>query len=121
VAKADNPPKWVKPQLTRLVDEAPTGKDWVHEIKYDGYRMHARLDGGQIKLLTRTGLDWSHDTAATIEALGSLRVKTAYLDGELCALNADGGAGLQPAPGGDGWRPNRSAYLLRLRSSVPER
>jgi bifunctional non-homologous end joining protein LigD len=37
------PPKWIEPQLTRLVDEAPTGKDWLHEIKYDGYRMHARI------------------------------------------------------------------------------
>ena len=53
------PPKWIKPQLSRLVDEAPTGADWLHEIKYDGYRMHARLDGGRAQLLTRTGLDWS--------------------------------------------------------------
>jgi bifunctional non-homologous end joining protein LigD len=51
-------PKWIKPQLTRLVDEAP-GVGWVHEIKYDSYRMHARIDSGQVKLLTRTGLDWS--------------------------------------------------------------
>ncbi|SEP49068.1 ATP dependent DNA ligase domain [Rhodospirillales bacterium URHD0017] len=50
-------PKWIKPQLTRLMDEAPTGKDWLHEIKYDGYRRHARIDGGQVKLLTRAGLD----------------------------------------------------------------
>ena len=42
------PPKWIKPQLTRLVDEAPTGKEWLHEIKYDGYRMHARIDGDKI-------------------------------------------------------------------------
>ena len=41
------PPKWIKPQLTRLVDEAPTGNEWLHEIKYDGYRMHARIDGDQ--------------------------------------------------------------------------
>jgi bifunctional non-homologous end joining protein LigD len=84
------PLKWIKPQLTRLVDEAPAGGDWLHEIKYDGYRMHARIDGGQIKLLTRTGLDWSHRYRRTIEALGGLRVKSAYLDGELCALNSDG-------------------------------
>jgi ATP-dependent DNA ligase len=90
VGTKSRPPNWIKPQLTRLVDEAPTGKDWVHEIKYDGYRMHARVDGGQIKLLTRAGLDWSHRYRRTIEALGSLRVKTAYLDGKLCALNADG-------------------------------
>jgi hypothetical protein len=46
------PPRWIKPQLTRLVDEAPTGDGWLHEIKYDGYRLHARIDGGQVKLLT---------------------------------------------------------------------
>ena len=84
------PPTWIKPQLTRLVDEAPTGADWLHEIKYDGYRMHARIDDAKIQLLTRTGLDWSLRYKRTIEALRSLRVKSAYLDGELCALNADG-------------------------------
>ena len=42
VGTASGPPKWIKPQLTRLVDEAPAGNDWLHEIKYDGYRMHAR-------------------------------------------------------------------------------
>ena len=83
-------PKWVKPQLTRLVDEAPSGDGWVHEVKYDGYRMHARVDGRDIKLLTRTGLDWSGRYRRTIEALRELNVKSAYLDGELCALNADG-------------------------------
>lgn len=65
-------------------------KDWVHELKFDGYRMHARIEGGQVKLLTRTGLDWSHRYRRTIEALSSLKVKTAYLDGELCALNSNG-------------------------------
>ena len=90
VGTTTRPPKWIKPQLTRLVDEAPTGKDWVHEIKYDGYRMHARIDGRDIKLLTRTGLDWSHRYRRTIEALGALKVKSAYLDGELCALYPDG-------------------------------
>lgn len=84
------PPKWIKPQLTRLVDEAPVGDDWLHEIKYDGYRMHARIDGGKARLLTRTGLDWSHRYQRTIDELGTLRVKSAYIDGELCALNADG-------------------------------
>ena len=52
--------------------------------------MHARIDGRDIKQLTRTGLDWSHRYRRTIEALGSLKVKSAYLDGELCALNGDG-------------------------------
>ena len=60
VGTTSRPPKWIKPQLTRLVDEAPPGGGWVHEIKYDGYRMHALIDGGKATLLTRTGLDWSH-------------------------------------------------------------
>ena len=90
VGTTSRPPKWIKPQLTRLVAEAPKGDGWLHEIKYDGYRMHARIDHGRIKLLTRTGLDWSHRYKRTIQALGALMVRSAYIDGELCALNADG-------------------------------
>ena len=90
MGKPSEPPKWIKPQLTRLADEAPAGDDWLHEIKYDGYRMHARLDRGKAQLLTRTGLDWSRRYSRTVEALRSLPVKTAYLDGELCALRPDG-------------------------------
>jgi bifunctional non-homologous end joining protein LigD len=52
--------------------------------------MHARLDGAQIKLLTRTRLDWSHRYRRTIQALRSLPVETVYLDGELCSLRPDG-------------------------------
>jgi ATP-dependent DNA ligase len=89
-SESAHPPKWIGPQLTRLAEEAPEGSGWLHEIKYDGYRMHARIDGDKIQLLTRTGLDWSHRYKRTIEALRSLKVKSAYLDGELCALNADG-------------------------------
>ena len=57
------PPKWIKPQLTHLVDEAPTGHGWLHEIKYDGYRMHARIDGGKATLLIRMGARPSTITA----------------------------------------------------------
>jgi ATP-dependent DNA ligase len=57
VGKAIEPPKWIKPQLPRLVDEAPAGPDRLHEIKYDGYRMHPRVDRGKAALLTLTGLD----------------------------------------------------------------
>jgi ATP-dependent DNA ligase len=59
-AHAPDLPKWVKPQLCKLVERPPQGPEWLHEIKYDGYRMHARLDHGKAQLLTRTGLDWTH-------------------------------------------------------------
>lgn len=84
------PPNWIKPQLTRLVEHAPDGSAWLHEIKLDGYRMHARIDGADIRLLTRTGLDWSHRYRTTISALRALPLQNAYLDGELCAVRSDG-------------------------------
>src|ERR1700730_17348465 len=52
-------PTWIKPQLATLVKNAPDGPDWLHEIKLDGYRMHARLDAGRVQILTRRGNDWT--------------------------------------------------------------
>jgi len=83
-------PQWVRPQLTELVDAAPDGDQWLHEIKFDGYRMHARLDRGAVKLLTRTRLDWTHKYPAIAEAVASLGARQAYLDGELCGVGPDG-------------------------------
>jgi DNA ligase D-like protein (predicted ligase) len=89
-AEATALPNWVKPQLTKLVGEPPEGPEWLHEIKYDGYRMHARLDRGAVRLLTRTGLDWTHKYPAIASALTSLAARQAYLDGELCGIRPDG-------------------------------
>jgi bifunctional non-homologous end joining protein LigD len=73
----------VKSQLTKLVDQAPAGLEWLPELKFDGYRMHARLDGGAVRLLTRTGLDWTRKYPAIAAAVEALPVRQAYLDGEL--------------------------------------
>jgi ATP-dependent DNA ligase len=83
-------PTWVKPQLTKLVDQSPDEPDWLHEIKFDGYRMHARLDRGAVRLLTRTGLDWTHKYPEIAAAVASLPAREAYLDGELCGIRPDG-------------------------------
>jgi ATP-dependent DNA ligase len=48
-----SPTAWIKPQLAKLVEKAPDGPDWLHELKLDGYRMHARLDRGRVQILTR--------------------------------------------------------------------
>ena len=50
-------PQWIRPQLTELVDASPEGPEWLHEIKFDGYRMHARLGRGPVQLLTLTGVE----------------------------------------------------------------
>jgi DNA ligase D-like protein (predicted ligase) len=83
-------PEWVPPQLTQLVDAAPEGDQWLHEIKFDGYRMHARLDRGAGKLLTRTGLDWTHKYPPIAAAVSAVGARQAYLDGELCGVFPDG-------------------------------
>ena len=83
-------PKWVKPQLCKLVDAPPRGPAWLHEIKYDGYRMHARLDRRRAQLLTRTGLDWTHKYPPIAAALSVLPARQGYLDGELCGVHPDG-------------------------------
>lgn len=84
------PPRFIVPQLTLAVPEPPAGDDWAHELKFDGYRLHARIVGKDVRLLTRTGLDWTDKYEDIASALAQLRLKTAYIDGELCALRADG-------------------------------
>jgi DNA ligase D-like protein (predicted ligase) len=83
-------PQFVPPQLSQLVEKPPSGAQWVHEIKLDGYRMAARIDNGRAQLLTRTGLDWTAKYPGAAAALANLNVKTAYLDGELCGVDDAG-------------------------------
>jgi bifunctional non-homologous end joining protein LigD len=84
VRRDDPLPAFVDPQLAQLKKEPPGGPSWVHEIKLDGYRIQARIDRGEIKLLTRSGLDRSPRYGATAEALRELKCERANLDGELC-------------------------------------
>src|SRR4030081_3475252 len=83
-------PSWIKPQLAALVKEAPDGPDWLHELKLDGYRMHARLDAGRENILTRRGNDSTEKSPAMAEVLARLPAHNAYLDGELCGVLPDG-------------------------------
>jgi len=81
---------FIEPCLPSPTREPPNGPDWIHEIKFDGYRMAARIDRGRVQLLTRSGLDWTAKYPATAAALAKLPVKTAYIDGELCGVREDG-------------------------------
>src|SRR6185312_7441252 len=89
-AKRSDPLRFIRPQLTLLAEHAPGGNDWAHELKFDGYRLHARVANKQARLLTRTGLDWTAKYEAIASALAKLQVKSAYIDGELCAIRPDG-------------------------------
>src|ERR1700758_625858 len=87
-----SPPIWVKPQLAKLVEKAPDGTDWLHELKLDGFRMHARLDGGRVQILTRRGNNWTEKYPLSRNPLlrSCAPVRNAYLDSELCGLLPDG-------------------------------
>ena len=83
-------PAFVAPCLATLADRAPAGGNWVHEIKFDGYRIQARLERGTAKLLTRKGLDWTRKFPTIATAVSKLPAKSALLDGELVAEGSDG-------------------------------
>jgi bifunctional non-homologous end joining protein LigD len=83
-------PQFIPPQLSQLVEKPPSGPQWLHEIKLDGYRMAARIDNGRVQLLTRTGLNWTAKYPSAVAALANLSVKSAYLDGELCGVDEAG-------------------------------
>lgn len=89
-ARAAPYPHQFAPQLTDHRDTAPEGAGWLHEIKWDGYRLLADLDDGQVKLRSRNGLDWSDDFPEVARAVAALPVSDARLDGELVVLHADG-------------------------------
>lgn len=84
-------PGFVAPALATLRPEAPAGADWLHEVKFDGYRLQAHLRDGTARLLTRTGLDWTARFGAVVpEALGHLDAAEAILDGEMVVETARG-------------------------------
>jgi bifunctional non-homologous end joining protein LigD len=89
-AKASALPDFVAPQLATRVSVPPTGAEWVHEIKYDGYRMQARLERGECRMLSRSGLDWTQRFSTIARAVSGLRAGTALVDGEVAALDDEG-------------------------------
>ncbi len=98
-------PKFVKPQLATLVEAAPEGDEWVHELKFDGYRIEARRDGRSVSLWTRNEKEWTKPFQVIADAVGRLPCREALVDGEAAVLLPDGKTSfnaLQNALEGDG-------------------
>ena len=83
-------PVFLEPSLPRIADRAPSGPQWVHEIKYDGYRIQARIDGSRVRLLTRKGLDWTSRFSTIANAMKELGLASALTDGEIVVEGSDG-------------------------------
>lgn len=78
------------PQLLSRASGPPNGDGWIHEIKYDGYRLLASLERGLVSLWSRPGADWTSRLPTIANAIAELTVRSAALDGELVYLGADG-------------------------------
>ena len=80
----------IEPCLPRKAEVPPSGPDWLHEIKHDGFRILARKDGDQVKLITRNGYDFASRYALIVDAIASLPVETCIIDGEAIVVDQTG-------------------------------
>lgn len=98
-------PPFVAPQLATLVSAPPDGDDWLHEMKFDGYRVLCRIERGRVKLLSRNGKDWTDRLPGIARAASGLDARGAMLDGEVAVVLPSGVTSfnaLQNALGGGG-------------------
>jgi bifunctional non-homologous end joining protein LigD len=102
-----------EPQLATLVKAPPSGDGWLHEIKFDGYRIGCHVRGGRVTLTSRNGKDWTAAFPDLIEAARALKVDEALLDGEVAAVLPDGRTSFQALQGG-----GRSSVTLSTSSSI---
>jgi len=88
-------PEAISPQLATLADKAPEGESWLHELKLDGYRILAFIEGNDITLKSRTNKNWTRDLVPVVDALKQLSVKKVIFDGEVVLLNKEGKSDFQ--------------------------
>ena len=88
--RTQSPAGFVAPMLPTLVDAAPEGVEWLHEIKFDGYRTAVTVQGRDVHAFTRNGYDWTEKYAPVLANIRALRCRSAILDGEICVQDAAG-------------------------------
>jgi bifunctional non-homologous end joining protein LigD len=88
-------PEFVSPQLATLMKEAPEGDEWLHELKFDGYRLLCHVQRGQVRLWTRNQKDWTEKFPEVVKSLNKLRVQSAILDAEVVAMDSSGRSSFQ--------------------------
>jgi bifunctional non-homologous end joining protein LigD len=83
-------PQFREPMLATLVEEPPHGEGWIFEIKYDGYRAMIAANGDQVKIFTRSGLDWTHKFPQIAKAIAAMQLDRVLLDGEITVIDSQG-------------------------------
>ncbi len=109
-------PESFKPQLATLVESVPDG-DWRYEIKFDGYRIMARIESGRVQLFTRNGHDWTQKMPQQAEALAGLGLESAWLDGEVVVPDDDGTPDFQALQ--NAFEAGRSGSILYYLFDMP--
>jgi len=89
-ARSGKPPAFRAPQLATLVDAVPAGNQWMHEIKFDGYRLMIAAAGDNVLVYTRNGHDWTEKFGPLVEAVAALDLPPCLIDGEVVAYGKDG-------------------------------
>lgn len=88
-------PEFIAPQLATLVNEPPEGEEWLHELKFDGYRMLCHLSRGQVQFWSRNQKDWTEKFPNLVKAVKSFPAKSVILDGEIVIVNKAGRSSFQ--------------------------
>ena len=96
---------FIEPQLASPVDQPPEGTHWIHELKHDGYRCQVLLEGGQARVLTRNGHDWTDRYPSIASAASILRCRSAIIDGEAIVQDGDGASDFDSLNSAMRWRP----------------
>lgn len=109
-------PARLAPALATLVAAPPSG-DWRYEIKFDGYRLLARVDGREVRLFTRNGLDWTDKLPEIAGAVHALGLSSAWLDGEIAVLDDAGRPDFQALQ--NAFERGRSANIIYLLFDLP--
>ena len=105
------PPPFRPVQLATLVDTVPAGTPWLHEMKYDGYRLELSIGGGEGRAYTRSGLDWTEKFAGIVAAAARLKATSALIDGEAVVLDVDGRSSFQALQGALKGAPHTISYF----------
>ena len=109
-------PDTLKPELATLVEKAPDGP-WSYEVKFDGYRIMARIDHDEVRLFTRNGHDWTHKLPEQAKALAGMGLESAWLDGEMVVADEQGVPDFQALQ--NAFEAGRSAGILYYLFDMP--
>ncbi|MDB5540501.1 MAG: hypothetical protein JWQ89_2228 [Devosia sp.] len=103
--------RYIQPAKPRLVDDAPAGPNWLHEVKFDGYRTQLHVEAGTARAFSSSGADWTGKYPQIVAAAARLRCASAILDGEVYLPDKHGASDFAGLPSAIRWRPQELIFV----------